>query len=274
MTEAPAQLHPSRTQRQAAEASRSFLAYAAWVRGLVPAIDEHWAIIERLLYGGPRELILGATGIGKSQWVAAWLEWHFGLNPNLRVLYVSEIESGIATDVLTEVRETIGSNERYVMTFGDLKGDSTKWGVKGFQFRNLITQEQADRNRRITPTPAPPFEWLSPRGRVPGLRGDNGKPVGWRTGFTGQRIDLMVGDDLVSDKSAYSPVLTTRAWNVLHQKAIPRADDAATFRVILLGQTWAPRDMYGMVREKGIVVLDNNPGREGLDVLGHGEEAA
>jgi hypothetical protein len=186
---------------------------------------------------------------------------------------VSEIESGIATDILTEVRETIESNERFVMTFGDLKGDTTKWGVKGFQFRNLVTIEQAERNRRIIPTPAPPFEWLSPRGRMPGLRGDNGKPVGWRTGFTGQRIDLMVGDDLVSDKSAYSAALTTRAWNVLHQKAIPRADDAATFRVILLGQTWAPRDMYGMVREKGTVVFDNNPNREGLEAFG-AEEAA
>lgn len=259
--DAPGQLHPTLWQRRAADASRSFLSYVTFVRGFNPA-EHHMVIIERLVYGGPLELILGATGIAKTQYGEMYVEWQLGLDPNFRWLVISEIGTGIATDFVVEAKETIESNERYHLTFGYMKGD-TRWGAQGFKLCDYLVRD----------TPPPPFPWLSPRGRRPGLRGDNCRPAGWRTGFQGARIDGLIGDDLVSDKSSYSSAITEQAFRTLHQKALTRSA-GAHFRAILFGQRFAPRDLYGRLAEQSVTVFDNNPHREGLEVFAREDLAA
>jgi len=64
-------------------------------------------IIERLLWGGPLELILGPPGSGKSTIAVAYLEWVLGRDPNYRWLIVSEVEHGVAAEHLRTIGDTI-----------------------------------------------------------------------------------------------------------------------------------------------------------------------
>jgi hypothetical protein len=38
-------------------------------------------------------------------------------------------------------------------------------------------------------------------------------------------------------------------------------------RALIAGQIWAPRDIYALMRHHGVVVFDNNPDCQGLEVL-------
>jgi hypothetical protein len=226
-------------------------------------------MIERLVYGSPTglDLILGPPDTAKTQYAVGYIEWRLGLNPSLRVLVASEISSGIAKDMATEIADTIEANERYAMTFGNLKG--AKWGANGINTCVYVSPVRA-KQKQLQPTPDPPFPWLGPRGRLPAIRGYNVKPVGWRTGYQGSRCELLVGDDLVSDRSSQSQVITQAVFRTLHQKLLARSSGKG-FRAILLGQCWAPRDLFALIKEVGYTAYDNNPLREGLEVLQHPE---
>src|SRR2546426_7830655 len=109
--------------QQAYHASRDFYAYLVFGRQLRPA-EHHEVIIERLLWGGPLELILGPPGSGKSTIAVAYLEWVLGRDPNYRWLIVSEVEHGVAAEHLRTIGDTIQNNLRFRMCFGELKGET------------------------------------------------------------------------------------------------------------------------------------------------------
>jgi hypothetical protein len=251
---------PGYWQETAAKASKSLPAYCAFVRGLDPTADHHWHIINRLVHGGHlagggAELILGPPGIAKTQYGVCWVEWTLGRDPNWRQLIASETASGVASTMVTEIGETISDNERFHMTFGHLKGSRT-WSTQSLRLRTLTEA-----------TPEPPFPWLSPRGRLPGMAHPNVKAVGWRTGYTGLRADGLMCDDLVSERSSRSRLLTEAIHRTLHQKLLSRLAGAADPRVFVFGQRWDPRDLYELLLVHGTVIFDNNPGLDGLGVL-------
>ncbi len=252
--------------------------------------SHHEIIAERLLYGGMLELILGPPGFAKTTLGVAFAEWTEGRDPNYRWLVASEVAAGIATSVVTQIGETIAQNERYHMVFGHLQDPSGKgeWSSHSIRLRTYVSPRDARRlGRPATPAPYP---WLltpelntpsgvvaiNPlRGRRPGLAHANVRAVSWRSGYTGVRCEGILADDLVSDKSSRSQVVTAAVHRTLHQKLLARFDPAAPVkRCIMFGQRWAPRDLYGMLLEKGCVVADNNPHREGLEVLDRELQAA
>lgn len=215
-----------------------------------------------------------------STYGVGFAEWTEGRCPNYRWLIASEVASGIATTIVTQIGETIAQNERYHMVFGqlrDLRGHQ-EWSSHSIRLRNYISPHEARKAGRPPSPPPPPWLLLPedtpsgvvpispPRGRRPGLAHPNVKAVGWRSGYTGVRAEGVIGDDMVSDKSSQSRVVTEAVFRTTHQKLLPRLTGDCQ-RAIFFGQRWAPRDFYGMLLEHAVVVHDNNPHREGMDVL-------
>lgn len=272
---------PTYWEEIAAGCAQDFVQYLTFVHGALPA-EHHMVIIERLLYGSPMELILGPPDSGKSTILVGWAAWTLGRNPNYRFLIASEIAVGIATVVVAQVAETIASNERYQMVFGHLRDPRGRgeWSSQSIKLRTYLTAHEAARARQpATPEPPP---WLllrephkppmatgisARRGRDPGLAHPNVKAVGWRSGYTGVRCEGIIADDLVSDRSSRSEVMTAAIFDTLHQKLLARLTGQQQ-RVIMLGQRWAPRDLYGrLIESGGVTTYDSNPNNEGLAVL-------
>lgn len=271
---------PGYWQEVAAGCAHDFIQYLVFVMGVMPA-EHHLIICERLMFGDPMELILGPPDSGKTTIMVGWASWTLGRNPNYRWLIASEGAVGIATVVTTQIAETLASNERYQMVFGQLRDPRGRgeWSSQSIRVRSYLSPREAAR-MHLPPTPEP-YPWLlepephkppmatpiSPRrGRNAGLAHPNVKAVGWRSGYTGVRCEGILADDLVSDRSSRSQVITETIYTTLHQKLLARLTGDQQ-RVVILGQRWAPRDLYGMLLESGAVVYDNNPGNEGLHVL-------
>lgn len=243
--------------------------------------SHHEVIAERLLYGERLELILGPPDTAKSTYGVGFAEWTLGRNPNWRWLIASEVAAGIATTIVTQIGETISDNERFHLVFGELRDPRGKgeWSSHSVRLRTHISPQEAKRSGRPVTPPPPP--WLlvpepdrpprvtpifPQRGRRPGLAHPNVKAVGWRTGYTGVRAEGLIADDLVSDKSSRSQLVTETVFRTLHQKMLARLTGDQQ-RAILFGQRWAPRDLYGMLLEHATVCYDSNPHREGVWVL-------
>src|SRR5258708_1542355 len=228
MAEAPALIKSEEAWREiASRCTQDFGLYCTFVRGLRPAWH-HRITQERLLTpaeggnGGPLERILGPPDTAKTQQGTMYAEGKPGRDPNFRWLIASEVGGGIASQIVTEMADTITHNERYHMVFGDLRGPgAVGWSSFSFRLRPYISQAESLRLRK-TATPEPPFSWLPPRGRMPGLRGENAKAVGWQTGYTGVRADGLIADDLVSDRTSRSQIMTTQLFRTLHQKMLAR----------------------------------------------------
>ena len=311
-----------KVRQAASNASRSFLSYVVFVRGLLPTPDvklacktcggerviegvpcedcegrgyivhpsHHRVIAERLVYGDRMELILGPPGSAKSTYGVMYAEWILGRNPNYRWLIASEVANGIASTIVSEIAGTIENNEQYHLTFGELKDPTNRqqWSTQAFTLRPYISPLMARRNH-VPPTPPPPFPWLPPRGRDGRITGKHPscKAIGWRVGYAGARCEGIIADDLVSDRISRSPKLTKQVFDTLHQKMLARPvspvlpwdqPEAASWpeyrqRVLIFGQRWAPRDLFGLLIEGqegaggGVIVYDNNPARAGLHVL-------
>jgi hypothetical protein len=267
---------PSHWQEKAARASVCFYDYHVWVRGFLPA-RHHYAIIERLLFGDRLELILGWPDAAKSTIGVSFAEWRLGRNPNFRWLIASEVATGIATTIVQDIAGTIESNERYLMTFGELKDPvgKTPWSTQQLFLRPLVTPMTA-RSLKMPVTPPPPFPWLPPRGRDQRLTGrhPNVKAVGWRTGYAGARCEGIIADDLVSDRVSRSQKLTDQVFATTHQKLMGRMTPHPDNLMVVFGQHYGARDFYSLVRRVGVVVYDNNPDMEGLDCLERGGRTA
>ncbi len=260
---------PGYWKEKAARASLSFYDYFVFCRGFLPA-DHHYVIMERLLYGDRLELILGWPDCAKSTIGTAFAEWRLGRDPNYRWLIASEVATGIATTIVSDIAGTIEANERYIMTFGELKDPTgrTPWSTQQIFLRPLVTRHTT-RTMRMPVTPRPPFPWLSPRGRDQRLTGRhaNVKAVGWRTGYAGARCEGIIGDDLVSDKVSRSQRMTEQVYATVHQKLMARMTPHPDNKMLVFGQHYGPRDFYAMVRRTGCVVFDSNPDMEGLHAL-------
>lgn len=272
---------PTYWHEVAAGCASDFLQYLVFVVGVMPA-EHHLVMIERLLYGTPFELILGPPDSGKSTILVGWATWTLGRNPNYRWLIASEGAVGIATVVTTQIAETIAANERFQLVFGHLRDPRGRgeWSSQSIRLRTYLSPHEAARLRQ-PPTPAPPPWLLEPeadrppmatpihprRGRDAALSHPNVKAVGWRSGYTGVRCEGIIADDLVSDRSSRSEAITGVIFDTLHQKLLARLTGQSQ-RAILLGQRWAPRDLYGRILENSAVVVhDSNPDNSGLEVL-------
>jgi hypothetical protein len=252
---------PSHWQELAAEASRDLYTYCVFVRGIWPNDPAHRPIMEALLGKDPWLLLLGPPGLGKSTIVIAYCEWTLGRDNDYRWLFASERQSGRAQQAVTEMKDTIADNERFHMCFGQLKGRQN-WGATSF---TLVPRRDA---------PPSPFPWLPPRGRSPRVAWASAAATSWRAGAAGMRADGLVLDDITSDRSANSPVVTKQIHESVHKKLIPRLNGSPKDRrVIATGQRFMPRDVWGLFLEEGEVVYDNNPGLDGLEVM-EDEEAA
>lgn len=270
-------------------AAHDFLYYLAFVNDQPP--PEHIEVMaERLYYGDHWECFLGPPDSAKSQTLQSWACWTMGRNPNFRWLIASEVASGIATTITTQIGDTIAQNERYAAVFGELfePRSGSQRSSQTIRLRTYVNARDAQRYRmRQTPPPPP---WLAAeedcppgavpihlrRGRDASLAHANVRAVGWRTGYTGARADGLIADDLMSDKTARSQILTEQVWSTLHQKMLPRltGQGPAYKRALIAGQIWAPRDVYSYIRNAGVVVYDSNPEMKGLAVLDEYEEAA
>lgn len=267
---------PGYWQEKAARASQSFYDYIVFVRGFLPARHHH-IIIDRLLYGDRWELILGWPDSAKTTYGTAFAEWRLGRNPNYRWLVASEVATGIATTIVQDIGGTIEANERYMMTFGELKDPTgkTTWTTQQIFLRPLVTPLTA-RTLKMPVTPRPPFPWLSPRGRDQRLTGrhPNVKAIGWRVGYAGARCEGIICDDLVSDRVSRSQNLTEQVFATLHQKLLGRITLHPDNKVIVFGQHYGARDLYVLLRRAGVVVYDSNPDMAGLHVLDRDAAAA
>jgi hypothetical protein len=269
---APADVYfsePNKLAQLAWDCYDDFETFCMFVYQQLPA-PHHRVIIDRLLYGQQRELILGPPGTGKSTYIIRYLAWVIGRNPNYRWLCASEVANGIATTNVATVAGTIELDERYHFVFGHLKDPTgrTPWSTQNFTVRPLVTRAQA--TARNTQTPPPPWPWLSPRGRNQRITGKHptAKAVGWRTGFAGARCDGIFADDLVSDRLSRSEKMTIQVHETLEQKLIARLDGySPEQRVLIAGQHYAANDLYVKLRTFGRTVFDNNPLCEGLHVL-------
>lgn len=259
---------PSYWAQVAYDCYSSFPTYMVFVRGLLPA-DHHWVIIERLLYGDRLELILGPPDVAKTTYGVGFAEWKLGRNPNYRWLVASEVATGIATTIVSEIGSTIELNERFHFVFGALKDPAGRqpWSTHSITLRSLITPALAPMVRQ-QPTPPPPWPWLSPRGRDLRLTGKHPsvRAVGWRVGYAGARADGLLADDIVADRLSRSEKLTTQVYETVHQKLLPRLTGGDQ-KAVFFGQHFGPRDFYDRIRQRGVVVFDNNPNREGMAVL-------
>lgn len=263
---------PTYWRELAARASKSFYDYYVFVRGFLPA-EHHLVIIERLLYGDRLELILGWPDAAKTTIGVAWVEWLLGRDPNLRVLVASEVATGVATTIVSDIGGTIETNERYILTFGELKDPTgrTPWSTQQIFLRPLVTAAAA-KTMRMPVSPRPPFPWLPPRGRDVRRTGRHAsvKAVGWRTGYAGARCEVIIADDLVSDRLSRSQKLTDQVFATVHQKLLARMTPHPANKMVVFGQHYAPRDFYSLVRRVGVVVYDSNPDMEGLWSLERG----
>jgi len=260
---------PGHWAEKAARASKSFYDYFTFCRGYLPA-DHHMVIIERLLYGGRLELILGWPDAAKSTIGIAWLEWMLGRDPNLRVLVASEVATGVATTIVSDVAGTIETNERYIMAFGELKDPTGRqpWSTREIFLRPIVTAATA-RGMKMPVTPKPPFPWLPARGRDSRRTGRHAtvKAVSPQTGYAGARCEIIVCDDLVSDRVSRSQKLTDQVFASTHQKLLGRMTPHPANKMVIFGQHYGPRDFYTLLRRVGVVVYDNNPDMEGLHAL-------
>lgn len=239
-----------------------------FVRGLLPAAH-HWVIIERLQHGDRLELILGPPDVAKTTLGVCYAEWKLGRNPNYRWLVASEVATGIATTIVAEIGATIELNDRFQFVFGHLKDPSGRqpWSTHSITLRALVAPAMAPVVRQPA-TPAPPWPWLSPRGRDQRITGKHpsARAVGWRVGYAGARADGLLADDLVADRLSRSEKLTQQVFETVHQKLLPRLTGPDQ-KAIFFGQHFGPRDFYHRLRDRGVVVYDNNPSRAGLQVL-------
>lgn len=271
----------------AAHAAHDFLAFAAFVYGYKPN-EHHLVMAERFLYGGSYEIFLGYPDCAKSSWALAWAAWTLGRNPNFRWLIASESSTGVAVANVTTLGDVIATNERYQMVFGMLQDPThhSTWSTQAIELRTYLTAEAANRLRQPS-TPPPPPSLLEPephkppgaipiwpqRGRRPNLRFPNAQAVGWRSGYTGIRIDGIIADDIVSLRTSSSEAMTQAVFDTFHNRMLSRfesglGDSPPWARVFVLGQRWMPRDFYGMLEASGYSCYDNNPMNEGLEVLG------
>lgn len=260
---------PGYWKEKAARASKSLFDYFVFVRGYLPA-DHHMVIMERLLYGGRLELILGWPDAAKSTIGIAWLEWMIGRDPNLRVLVASEVATGVATTIVSDVAGTIETNDRYIMAFGELKDPTGRspWSTREAFVRPLVTQATAH-GMRMPVTPRSPWPWLPPRGRDVRRTGRHPtlKAVSPQTGYAGARCEIIVCDDLVSDRISRSQKLTDQVFANTHQKLLARMTPHPSNKCVIFGQHFGPHDFYTLLRRVGVVCYDNNPDMEGLHVL-------
>jgi len=218
--------------------------------------------------------------------MVGYITWTLGRNPNYRWLVASEGAVGIATVTVTQVAETIAANERYQMVFGALRDPRGRgeWSSQSIRLRTYLSTREAARLHQPPSPPAPPWlqlperskppmaTMISPRrGRDAALAHPNVKAVGWRSGYTGVRCEGIVCDDLVSDRSSRSEAMTDAIHSTLHQKLLARLTGQQQ-RVVVLGQRWAPRDLYGRLLESSTVSFNSNPNNEGLEVLEGVEE--
>lgn len=251
-------------RQRAADSTRDPLFYMSWVHAMVPT-EVEYVIVERWLYGGRREIILGPPGSGKSTCMSSLIEWQLGWDPNFRWLIVSEIMSGRAKEHVVQIGNTIRDNEKYRLCFGELGGRFGKDEWSSFNIR-LRTLEPD--------SPPPPFPWLGPRGRRKDVAWPNVKAEGWRSVKPGSRCDAILLDDYVSQRVSNSKVQTEQARKVLSTVITTRLSSHPRERIFYLGQRWMPRDLPALIMEgpagsgsNAFTVYDNNPRREGMQVL-------
>ncbi len=180
--------------------------------------------------GGPftRRLMLEPRGSFKSSVVTiGYPLWRVLRDPNLRVLIDSE-EFGKSKAFLREIRDHIVHNEEFRRLYGNL--DSKK-------YTDIWQEHQFNISLRTKRTKEPNFSC-----------------AGIDVTKVGMHYDLIIGDDLVSDKNITTPEQIEKT--VKHYKLLLSLLDPGR-ELIFIGTRWHFGDLYGYLLDEDRARVDS-----------------
>jgi hypothetical protein len=197
--------------------------YSEYVTGegnaeYVPNSRVMHTIYEDLQYTDDDLLILAPRGSGKSTAVSVnYTTWKIGRNPLIRFLLCFQSMEAQGMAFARQIETILADNARYINIFGQLKPDKPeRW-----------TASEMIVNRREPPG---------------GMKDPTLGIVGIGSSIPSKRADEIIGDDLVTEKNAYSKTLQDQLERFVFTSLGPIL--VPNGRRIFTGTTWDPEDLY------------------------------
>ena len=166
-----------------------------------------------------------SRGAGKSTLLNAWATWMGARKPNIRIIIASGTD-GQSTAQMRGI-EAQARNEDHVAAFGDLMPTQKERNDYGYVW-NIHEKKFVDRSKGIRPM-----------GRFPTFFATS---VG--TDLAGKRSDIIIADDLIGEKVAYSPKSNEHAMEWFNQTLKHTRGDPNTAKIIIIGTPYAAGDLY------------------------------
>lgn len=178
----------------------------------------HKRLYQALQYTNDDLIVLAPRGSGKSQAISAtYVTWMIGRNPLVRILIAYASMEAQGKPFARQIDTILTKNERYISIFGELKPrDPVKW----------------DASEKIVNRPEPPG----------GMKDATLTIVGMGSAVPSKRSDIIIGDDIVTQDTAYSKVLQDRTHAFWESTLFPTL--VPTGRQIIVGTLWAVEDFY------------------------------
>ncbi|MCK9468871.1 MAG: hypothetical protein M0Q49_05590 [Porticoccaceae bacterium] len=200
--------------------------YSTWVTGegnaeFVPNSRVLHDIYDTLQYTTDDVLILAPRGSAKSTAVSVnYTTWKIGRNPLIRFLLCFQSMEAQGFAFARQIETILESNDRFIKIFSKLKPDKPeRW-----------TSSEMIVNR------------VEPPG---GLKDPTIAIVGVGSAIPSKRADEIIGDDLVTEKNAYSKTLQDQLERFMFTSLSPILVPGG--RRIFTGTTWDPDDLYARI---------------------------
>ena len=142
--------------------------------------------------------------------------WKIAKNPKVRIL-IANATYPLAVTFLTQIKDHIMKNKRFVELFGDLYEGSTKWAEDAI----TVVREES-------------YEAKEPTATAFGIGGS----------LTSQHYDLIILDDLVNRENIHT---ADRIEDVktFFKDVVDLFDNPQTSELLMIGTRWHEADLYG-----------------------------